>query len=92
MNHEAKLMIALHFMVEFIRRVIENGNGFDEHHFAILLLNLQPEHINSSLAEFIRIVMKHLKIGREAVDSLMEQLHEGELKEALLSVYADLIH
>lgn len=44
-------------MVEFVRRVIEYGSTFDKHHFAIMMMNLEPAHLTTTdLPQFIKII------------------------------------
>lgn len=78
--------MTLQYMTEFMRQVIENGQGFSENHMFIVLLHLEPEQVTSDLCEFMKEMLHEVNVKKQDMDRFMSGLSDADLHTALQEV------
>lgn len=83
-----KLNISLDFITEFMRQVIENGCAFNANHLFICMLHLEPDEVNETLADYLRVAMKVVDVK----EADFVQFVDGITDKGLQKVFKVITH
>lgn len=56
------LEVTLTYITDFMKQVIENGFSFTKNHMFLCMLHLKPEEINNDSHEFLKILIRDLRV------------------------------
>ena len=78
--------MTLNFVTEFMRQVIEAGIPFGTNHMYILLLQLRPEEIQTTLISFIKVLLESLSMTKVDFEDFIDGIRVGTMKSAYESI------
>jgi len=79
-------MISLDFITEFMRQVIENGCAFNVNHLFICMLHFNPDEVNETIADYLRVIVKIVEIKEPEFIKFVDGITDKNLQRVFKAI------